>query len=76
MLEMKFLEYIRPLPGKKSTYHLGMLCEDRQDLDASGRAAEKAGLAAWQDYKDGRVTLVQKKVSTGVYSYIAIGLER
>lgn len=48
-------------------YHIGHLLWHEHSHDKFARAAQ-----AWKAYKDGKVFLVQHKVSTGVYEYIAI----
>jgi hypothetical protein len=76
MLDMRFSTYIRPAPGKSYVYHLGLLGADRQ-IPGPGRAsADKSAEAAWQDYESGYVTLTQRKLSDGIYEYIAVGLEK
>ena len=60
---------VRCLPaGARFIYHTGFLAVDAE------KSPEAAAIrkAAWKLYEGGRVNLIQKRHSPGVYDYIAI----
>jgi len=67
--------------GDKFPYHMGFLCHDRsfertmpngKKVTITNPEIDKIARAVWEEYENGRVVLVQQRVTTGVFEYIAV----
>lgn len=68
-------------PGDRVAYYLGYLCHDRsfertlpdgKQTTVVDHDIDRLARGVWEAYENRKVLLVQEKVTTGVYSYIAI----
>ena len=64
-------------PGKKYIYHVGLLTGDRGFSKRTPRQKRVNAIAEsmYQFHKNGYVHLVQRKITGGVYEYIAVRRE-
>ena len=66
--------------GETFAYYTGFLAADRGfgipvDMQTTEqRAASEAGNSAWRYFQKGVVTLVQRKLGSGIYEYLAVKL--
>ncbi len=66
-----FLEWVKGArPGERRHYHIGLLLADREYVLKLDALAD----AVWAAYKDGLVTLMQRRVEPGVCEYIVEAL--
>jgi hypothetical protein len=72
MARATFEEYVASAkPGDQIIYHVGLLWWDT-NFGIDFMKAWNTRKAAWEAMEAGKVTLVQKKLSDGIWSYIAV----
>lgn len=71
---LKFLDRVtHAKPGERIQYHVGSVMNDRQHgLDFL--KVNSVAIAAWEVMEAGKVALAQRRITKGVYEYIAVKL--